>query len=130
MQAVGNYENLPRNSSKINEEPALWVLNTEEVMALPVSYLRIDYFLPVFKPSSGFPLLPTVPVGPLPTPLRSVYIPPTQTHFNDTLQKKMQSIPKSIVWDYPFPFVFYEDREVKEPRYLKEIKHVENKTWE
>lgn len=73
-------------------------------MALPVSYLRLDYFLPVFKPSSGFPLLPTVPVGPLPTPLQSVYIPPTQTHFNDTLQKKMQSIPKSMFGIIHFPF--------------------------
>lgn len=73
-------------------------------MALPVSYLRIDYFLPVFKPSSGFPLIPTVPVGPLPTPLQSVYISPTQTRFNDTLQKKCRAFPSQLFGIIHFPF--------------------------
>lgn len=66
-------------------------------MALPVSYLRIDYFLPVFKSSSGFPLLPTVPVGPLPTPLQSVYVPPTQTRLMIRYKKKKKNAEHSQV---------------------------------
>lgn len=32
----------------------------------------------------------------------------------------MQSIPKSIVGGYPFHFLLYENRDVKDPRYFKE----------
>lgn len=73
-------------------------------MALAVSYLRLDYFLPVFMPSSGFPLLPTVPVGSLPTPLQSVYIPPTQTRFNGKLQRKCRAFPNQLLGIIHFTF--------------------------
>lgn len=79
-------------------------------MMLTVSYLRVDYFLPIFKPSLSF--TPVVPVGSLPTPFclhlssttHFTFPTPFCLHFSS--YQKMQTIPKPFVWDYPFSLLF------------------------